>query len=95
MPEHFHSINLNNHLTTIWTYPWDLIDEGPADAVRRIRETGLTAVNLTSAYHSFEMLRPHLDGKVLLRSPRASLYFRPRSPMPLEPLISPLMGDSD
>ncbi len=49
MPEHFHSINLNNHLTTIWTYPWDLIDEGPADAVRRIRETGLTAVNLTSA----------------------------------------------
>ena len=87
--------NLEDSYNTIWTYPWDLIDEGPAEAVHRIKETGLTAVSLTAAYHSYEMLRPHLTGKVLLRSPRASLYFQPCKPLPLDPLISPLMGESD
>ena len=55
----------------------------------------MTAVSLASAYHSFEMLRPHLTDKVLLRSPRAAVYFRPRSPLPLDPLVSPWMGEDD
>ena len=62
---------LNAPKSTIWTYPWDLIDEGPVEAVRRIQDTGLEAISLASAYHSFEMLRPHQKDEVLLRSPRA------------------------
>lgn len=81
--------------STIWTYPWDLIDEGPAEAVGRIKDAGLRAVSLASVYHSFEMLRPHQAGEVLLRSPRAAVYFQPQSPLPLNALISPWMEKRD
>ncbi len=63
--------------------------------MRRIRDTGLEAVSLASAYHSFEMLRPHLSGEVLLRSPRAAVYFQPESPLPLDALVSPWMQEHD
>lgn len=81
--------------STIWTYPWDLIDEGPEQAVQKIRDTGLEAVSLASAYHSFEMLRPHLPGDVLLRSPRSAVYFQPNPALPLNALVSPWMGGDD
>ena len=86
---------MNAPASTIWTYPWDLIDEGPVAAVGRIKDTGLEAVSLASAYHSFEMLRPHQESEVLLRSPRSAVYFQPESPLPLDALVSPWMEKRD
>lgn len=85
--------------TTLWTYPWDLADEGFEDAVRSIEGAGLNGVSLAAAYHSFEMLRPHLKGRVLLQIPRSAVYFRPDASRytdtPIKPHVSPLMGDAD
>ena len=86
---------MNAPESTIWTYPWDLIDEGPATAVARIQDAGLKGVSLASAYHSFEMLRPHQPGEVLLRAPRGAVYFRPEPKLPLDALVSPWMDGRD
>ncbi|MBK34768.1 MAG: hypothetical protein CME26_04450 [Gemmatimonadetes bacterium] len=86
---------MNAPESTIWTYPWDLIDEGPATAVARIQDVGLKGVSLASAYHSFEMLRPHQPGEVLLRAPRGAVYFRPERKLPLDALVSPWMDGRD
>jgi len=49
---------------TMWTYPWDLLDDGVEDVVGRLREqVGLDALSLATSYHSVEHLRPHTRGR--------------------------------
>ncbi len=83
--------------TTLWSYPWDLADGRPEAIATRLRdEIGLDAISLASAYHTFEMLRPHSPGKVLLQIPQAAVYFQPDGSLyadtPIQPHVSPLMG---
>ncbi|MFH1570229.1 MAG: hypothetical protein ABIL09_19715 [Gemmatimonadota bacterium] len=64
--------------STIWSYLWDLVDDGIEDAVRRLRqEVGLDAVSVATAYHTFQQLRPQRPGRKLLVADRAAVYFRP------------------
>lgn len=40
---------------TLWTYPWDLHDEGPDSVLSRLKENiGLQAIRLAFAYHTFD-----------------------------------------
>lgn len=83
--------------TTLWSYPWDLADGGPEVIAIRLRdEIGLDAISLASAYHTFEMLRPHSPAQVLLQIPQAAVYFQPGTGLyadtPIQPHVSPLMG---
>ena len=85
---------------TLWTYPWDLTDAGPEAVVRCLREEiGLDGMSLASAYHTFNMLRPHSRGKLLLQIPQSAVYFQPRADLyrdtPIKPHVSPLMGAAD
>ncbi|MBI4531590.1 MAG: hypothetical protein HY709_08705 [Candidatus Latescibacteria bacterium] len=50
---------------TLWTYPWDILDEGPATAVARMKATGADAVSVAVVYHTMEQVRPHLGGTTL------------------------------
>ena len=44
----------------VWTYPWDVADEGIEQVLGNIREVAkCNAVSLASAYHNFKQLRPH------------------------------------
>jgi hypothetical protein len=61
---------------TMWTYLWDLVDEGIEDGVRLLKnEIGLDAISVATAYHSFQQLRPQQPGKKLLTVRDAALYF--------------------
>jgi hypothetical protein len=49
----------------IYTYPWDLADEGLDEALARIRATGVNTITLAASYHAGKFLRPHgRSGKV-------------------------------
>lgn len=87
---------MSSFYATMWAYPWDLHDEGAETVLRCIREdAGMNAVSLAAAYHSFEMLRPHLPQRNLLQIPRAAVYFQPQEALyrdtRLRPVVSPLM----
>jgi len=65
--------------TTMWTYPWDLHDEGYNTVLGKLKnDVGLTAINLASAYHTFDMLRPHLPQNHVLQIGQAATYFQPQ-----------------
>ena len=86
--------------TTLWSYPWDLADEGFEEAINGLKqETDLDAISLAAAYHSFEMLRPRSPGRVQLQIPKAAVYYQPRQDLyrdtPIAPHVSPLMGSAD
>ncbi len=83
--------------TTMWTYPWDLQDEGYDVVLRNLKEhVGLNAINLASAYHTFDMLRPHRHSNNTLQVSQAAIYFQPQrdlySDTCIKPAVSPLMG---
>lgn len=83
--------------TTLWTYPWDLADGDARAIAKRLREDiGLDGISLASAYHTFEMLRPHSPEQVLLQIPQAAVYFQPDAGLyadtPIQPHVSPLMA---
>ncbi|MDP6779319.1 MAG: hypothetical protein QGI83_21375 [Candidatus Latescibacteria bacterium] len=86
--------------TTLWTYPWDLHDAGAEAAVRSMKdEIGLDGVSLAAAYHTFEMLRPRSQDRLLLQAQQAAVYFRPQLDLyddtRIKPHVSPLMGDAN
>jgi hypothetical protein len=55
-------------LATIYTYPWDLDDEGVESALDVIQETaGLNGVSLAASYHISTYFLPH--------NPRRQIYF--------------------
>lgn len=46
--------------TNMWTYLWDLVDEGIEETLDRLKgEAGVTGISLAVTYHSIEQLRPH------------------------------------
>jgi hypothetical protein len=65
--------------TTMWTYPWDLNDEGYHTVLSKLKnDVGLNAINLASAYHTFDMVRPHLQKNNHLQMTQAATYFQPQ-----------------
>ena len=90
-------VYMSDSYAALWAYPWDLADEGPQTVLRRLREeVGVDGVSLASAYHTFEMLRPHSSSRALLQIPQAAVYFQPQAELyrgtPIRPHVSPLMG---
>ena len=86
--------------TTLWTYPWDLIDDGAETVARSLREEiGLDGISLASAYHTFDMVRPRSKAGMLLQIPQAAVYFQPQADLyrntRIEPHVSPLMGSAN
>jgi len=85
---------------TMWTYPWDVLDEGAEQVIGFLREeVGLDAISLTPAYHTYDQLRLHQSGPRLYSSYEDAVYFQPdlsryRDTM-LKPLVSPLARERD
>jgi hypothetical protein len=52
---------------SLFCYPWDVLDEGPAAFARLVKEAGLTHISLASTYHEGKVLAPH--------NPRRRVYF--------------------
>ena len=80
---------------TLWSYLWDLVDDGIEDSVRYLRqELGLDAISVATAYHTFQQLRPQRPGAKLLTANTAALYFQPDPALyrdtVLRPQVAPL-----
>jgi hypothetical protein len=77
-----------------WTYPWDVVDETPAVVADRLREIGVTEINLATNYHTVNTFLPHNPQRRMFFA-SASSYFRPDDRYGhLEPVPHPEMtGD--
>ena len=78
---------------TIYTYPWDLSDEGVDNALNTIADTaGLNSVSLAQSYHVSTYFLPHNLRRPLYWGEEGALYFPPGETFyresPIEPLIS-------
>lgn len=83
--------------TTMWAYPWDILDDGVDDVVRRLQsDVGLDAVSVATSYHSVEHLRPHTKGARLFAG-EGGVYFQPDPALwngvALQPNVAPLARD--
>ena len=57
--------------------PWDLLDEGPVNALRQARDlAGADAVNLAVTYHAGLFLLPHNPRRRLYAAEDGVVYFR-------------------
>jgi hypothetical protein len=79
----------------LWTYPWDILDEGPNRFADRLVELGVSEVNLATNYHSVQAFLPHNPERRTVFA-HASSYFQPAGPYgSLEPVSYEQMGDDD
>lgn len=79
---------------TMWSYVWDLLDDGIDDVLREMKnDIGLTSLSVATHYHSVEHLRPHTKGSFIYRDAGA-FYFTPDlsryTNTSMRPRISPL-----
>ena len=75
---------------TIWSYLWDLVDDGIEDSVRYLgQELGLDAISVATAYHTFQQLRPQRPGAKLLTANTAAVYFQPDPALYQETVLRP------
>lgn len=67
--------------TTIWTYPWDVLDIGAEEVLQEILdEMGLGGISLATSYHAGRFLQP--------RSPKRKVYFPEDGTIYFEPKMS-------
>ena len=64
--------------SSIWIYPWDLVDEGISNVVGRLADNpGVDWLSVTTVYHSGKFLLPHNPKKKLYFPDSGTLYFKP------------------
>ncbi len=84
----------------IWTYPWDVLDEGVSDALDRVAELGLDGISLAVAYHAARTLSPRGPRRRIRFLEDGVVYFRPEvecyeAAAPLRPVPSLLCQPQD
>jgi hypothetical protein len=81
----------------LYTYAWDLADEGLETALGRIRPTGITTITLAASYHAGKFVRPHGVGGKVYFPKDGTVYFqaRPERYGQIKPLINPLVAEFD
>lgn len=61
----------------IFTYPWDVLEEGPENTFARIRDLGANTVALASSYHAGKFLRPRAPQRRVYFPEDGTVYFQP------------------
>jgi hypothetical protein len=59
---------------------WDLVDDGRADSVLRLRDMGHKGISVATAYHTSQQLRPHRPQQKLLIEDAAAIMASCQSP---------------
>lgn len=62
---------------SMWTYLWDIVDEGYDSPLRLMKENGLTHVSLAAAYHAGRFLLPHNPKRKVYFLEDGTVYFQP------------------
>ena len=62
---------------SLWTYPWDVAEDGVNEALATIRDVaGCNGVSLAAAYHNLTQLRPHSRGPKIYLGEGGVAYFK-------------------
>jgi hypothetical protein len=81
----------------IYTYAWDLAEEGIAESVRQFRALGLDTVTIAGSYHAGKFLRPHgRTGKVYFPED-GTVYFKtsPNYYKTIKPVANSIISSND
>jgi len=62
---------------SMWTYLWDLADEGYENVLGRLKEAGMTSISLATAYHAGKFLAPHNPKRKIIFTEDGTVYFDP------------------
>ncbi len=80
---------------TIYTYPWDLSDEGLDQSLGTIADTaGLKSINLAQSYHVSTYFLPRNPQRPLYWGEEGALYFQPSEAFYKESPINPLISET-
>jgi hypothetical protein len=60
----------------IYTYAWDIAEEGVANFVAQLRELGLDTVTFAGSYHAGKFLRPHGRSSKIYFPEDGTVYFK-------------------
>ena len=61
----------------MWTYLWDLVDEGYPNVLGRLKEIGMSGISLATAYHAGKFLEPHNPKRRVVFTEDGTVYFNP------------------
>jgi hypothetical protein len=62
----------------MWTYLWDIVDEGYDQVFRNLADNGLSSISLATAYHAGKFLEPHNPKRKVVFPEDGTVYFNPR-----------------
>ncbi len=62
---------------SMWTYLWDIVDEGYDTPLQLMKQNGLTHVSLAAAYHAGRFLLPHNPRRKVYFLEDGTVYFQP------------------
>ncbi|UUP18670.1 hypothetical protein [Nitratireductor thuwali] len=80
------------HLS-MWTYPWDVQDQGLAGTVAELRDrAGLNTVSLATSYHAGRFLQPRSPHQKAYFPEDGTVYFQPDEALWADREIKPLMA---
>jgi hypothetical protein len=83
----------------IWTYPWDIVDEDPDVALKRLADAGFDEISVASVYHSAMFLLPHNPKRKVYFPEGGVAYFKPDEKFyrntPIKPIPSSLTEHGD
>jgi hypothetical protein len=83
----------------IWAYPWDIVDEDPDVALKRLADAGFDEVSVAAVYHSAMLVLPHNPKRRVYFPEGGAAYFRPDEKFyrdtPIKPITSSLTEHGD
>jgi len=81
----------------MYSYAWDLAEEGIATVTGRLRDAGLDTVVLATSYHAGKFLRPHAPRRKVYFPEDGTIYFRPDLTRygRIKPRLSTLTSETD
>jgi hypothetical protein len=81
----------------LYTYPWDLADEGLEAVLDQARSAGINTITLAASYHAGKFVRPHGVASKVYFPQDGTVYFkaRPERYGQIRPLVNPLVEDFD
>jgi hypothetical protein len=78
---------------SMWTYPWDIQDQGIAGTVSDLRDrAGLNTISLATSYHAGRFLQPRSPTQKAYFPEDGTVYFQPDESLWKDKEIRPLMA---
>jgi hypothetical protein len=81
----------------MYTYAWDLNEEGAENVLARYREAGINTVTLAASYHAGKFLRPHARKRRVYFPEDGTVYFLPRHERysAIHPIMNSVLSEHD